>query len=90
MKHAFKESTFKREFAHWDLIITYDDSPNDYACHPIYYHPEFNYYYIDLTNQLTCKEYLISNNICTVHEQCHYGTWWTRLVLNQHVLLEIL
>jgi hypothetical protein len=89
MKHTFKESSFKREFPQWDLII-YDD--HHYTRHPIYYHPKFNYYYIDFTNQLTCKEYLISNNICTVHEQCHYNSnnIWTRLVLNQHVLLEIL
>jgi hypothetical protein len=103
MNHRFEKNDTHSLFS-WDLIIilNYNEFKLIYN---IYYDPEFKYYFVyipkksifDNEPRVSYKhkygseiiQYLISNNICTIHEAYNYNTY-TILILTQGSLLELI
>jgi phosphosulfolactate synthase (CoM biosynthesis protein A) len=73
---------------YWDLGIIHDSGETLY--HSVYYDYDLNQYYVyrhDLSLEII--EYLISNNICTLHKHKQNNTI-SKLIINPHIALELI
>jgi len=93
MNHRFEINNWLP--INWELIIILNNKPNLEVSYTLCY-SEGNYYaFIYNKNSTRYKhnygpeiiQYLVSNNICTIYKTYDNGT---NLVLNPHILLELI